>query len=89
MVDALLQRGHTDITVLDISESSLLLAQQRLGTAAGEAQWVVQDLLAWQPPRQFRVWHDRPVFHLLTTAEPKRVWPSGGSRCPENNSGGW
>jgi hypothetical protein len=29
---------------------------------------VVQDLLAWQPPRQFRVWHDRAVFHFLTTA---------------------
>ena len=27
---------------------------------------MVTDLLSWQPPRRYRVWHDRAVFHFLT-----------------------
>jgi hypothetical protein len=26
----------------------------------------VADLLRWTPPQQYRLWHDRAVFHFLT-----------------------
>ena len=71
LVDALLARGHIDLTVLDISAAGLHAAQQRLGAAAERVRWVVVDLLTWQPARTYRVWHDRAVFHFLTT-EPSR-----------------
>jgi SAM-dependent methyltransferase len=66
LVDALLSRGHHDLTVLDISATALRLAQQRLGEAEREVEWIVADLLSWRPPRAYAVWHDRAVFHFVT-----------------------
>jgi trans-aconitate methyltransferase len=71
-VDALLERGHTDVTVLDISAAGLLTAQQRLGSDSERVHWEVADLLAWQPTRTYRVWHDRAVFHFLITEDARR-----------------
>jgi Methyltransferase domain len=66
LVDALLGRGFSDVTVLDVSDVGLAKARRRLGDRAEEARWVVADLLSWQPTRRYRVWHDRAVFHFLT-----------------------
>jgi hypothetical protein len=66
-VDALIGRGFRDVTVLDISGTGMRYAQQRLGAQARRVRWVVADLLTWQPPRQYQVWHDRAVFHFLTS----------------------
>jgi hypothetical protein len=66
LVDALLGRGFSDVTVLDVSDVGLAKARRRLGHRAEQVHWVVADLLSWQPPRRYRVWHDRAVFHFLT-----------------------
>lgn len=66
LVDALLSRGHDDITVLDVSDAALRIAQDRLGGDAGEVHWVVADIRAWSPGRVFDVWHDRAVMHFLS-----------------------
>jgi hypothetical protein len=66
-VDALIGRGFRDVTVLDISSTGMRYAQRRLDAQAQLVQWVVADLLAWQPPRRYRAWHDRAVFHFLTS----------------------
>ena len=65
LVDALLERGFRDVTVLDISPAALTAARTRLSPCAG-ASWIAADLLQWQPTRQYDVWHDRAVFHFLT-----------------------
>ena len=65
LVDAVLARGHTDVTALDVSEHGIAVAQERLGPAAERVNWVVSDVLAWRPDRTFGVWHDRAVFHFL------------------------
>lgn len=65
LVDALLARGFSDVTVLDVSDVGLAKARQRLGDRARQVQWVVADLLSWEPPRRYRIWHDRAVFHFL------------------------
>jgi SAM-dependent methyltransferase len=65
LVDAVLARGHTDVTALDVSARGLKVAQERLGAAAARVDWVVSDVLAWRPVRRFGVWHDRAVFHFL------------------------
>lgn len=67
LVDSLVTRGFRDVTALDISAVGLQLAQQRLGGSADSVEWVVADLLSWRPVRTFQVWHDRAVFHFLTT----------------------
>lgn len=68
LVDRLLELGHADVTVLDVAAGALAAAKARLGTRADHATWIVSDLLAWQPTRHYRVWHDRAVFHFLTDA---------------------
>ncbi|HSC48039.1 MAG TPA: class I SAM-dependent methyltransferase [Gammaproteobacteria bacterium] len=66
LVDHLLAAGHTDLTVLDISEAALERAGARLGKAALKVNWLVADITAWKPRRLYRLWHDRAVFHFLT-----------------------
>lgn len=72
LADALLERGYTDITVLDISAAALQVVQKRLGERAGLVKWMVSDVLdAVLPERHFGVWHDRAVFHFLTRADDR------------------
>ena len=70
LVDALLDRGWHDLTVLDIAAPALEAAQARLGDRAAVVSWEVADISAWQPQRHYAIWHDRAVFHFLT--EPQR-----------------
>lgn len=65
LVDGLLDRGHRDITVLDLSQVALDAARDRLGTRGASVAWRVGDLLAWEPDRTYEVWHDRAVLHFL------------------------
>lgn len=66
LVDALLDQGFTDLAVLDISQTGLHYAQQRLGTLSQRVSWVCADVLTWRPKRRYRIWHDRAAFHFLT-----------------------
>lgn len=66
LTDALLGRGFTDLTALDISSIALAASRRRLGDSAGSVQWVVADLLSWRPDRRWAAWHDRAVLHFLT-----------------------
>lgn len=68
LVDHLLNKGFTDITVLDISARSLQKAQERLGTDAGKVEWIESDVTTFSSLTPFDVWHDRAVFHFLTDA---------------------
>ena len=68
-VDHLLDAGFTDITVLDISEAAINRAKQRLGSRAGLVNWIVSDITTFVPGRKYDFWHDRAVFHFLTTKE--------------------
>jgi trans-aconitate methyltransferase len=65
LVDALLQRGWSDLTLVDISEAALRITKERLGPLAGQVQWEVADITSWTPKRAYDVWHDRAVFHFL------------------------
>lgn len=66
LVDALLARGFTDVTALDVSDDGLAHSRARLGADAQRVRWTVVDLLDWVPDRRFGLWHDRAVFHFLT-----------------------
>jgi SAM-dependent methyltransferase len=72
LIEALLDREHADVTVLDISATALRLAQERLGARASQVTWVVADVLTWRAERRYQVWHDRAVFHFLTTHDDRR-----------------
>jgi 2-polyprenyl-3-methyl-5-hydroxy-6-metoxy-1,4-benzoquinol methylase len=66
LVDQLLARGFSNVTVLDLSQAALAAAKTRLGDKASQAQWVAADVTKWSPTQLFDVWHDRAAFHFLT-----------------------
>ncbi|WP_457664774.1 class I SAM-dependent methyltransferase [Thiolapillus sp.] len=66
LVDHLLDKGWTRLSVLDIAPSALARAQARLGDRATEVSWLAADLLEAELPASYRIWHDRAVFHFLT-----------------------
>ena len=70
----LVQDGYSDVSVLDLSGKALEIARGQLGRRAGEVQWFEADLLEFQPPRRWRLWHDRAVFHFLTSGEDREVY---------------
>ncbi len=69
LVDFLLQKGYQNITVLDVSEKAIQRAKDRLKEKASLVQWIVSDVTKFQPNELYDVWHDRAVFHFLTTDE--------------------
>jgi trans-aconitate methyltransferase len=66
MVDFLLVRGYTNVSVLDISEAAILRAKERLGEKADKVKWIVSDILEFNPSEKYDVWHDRAAFHFQT-----------------------
>lgn len=67
--EALLEKGYTNIYVLDISESAIQRAKQRLGDKASRIHWIVSDVTEFNPSVKFDCWHDRAAFHFLTSED--------------------
>jgi len=75
LVDDLLAGGYRALSVLDISAAALKAAQVRLGNTADQVRWLVGDITSIDLPTQaFDVWHDRAVFHFLTTPEQRAAY---------------
>ncbi len=68
LVDALAERGLDCLAVLDVSGAALARAQERLGDVAGAFTWIESDVTAAWSLKPMDIWHDRAVFHFLTTA---------------------
>jgi trans-aconitate methyltransferase len=66
LVDFLLAEGYSNVSVLDISESAILRAKERLGRDANKVKWIVCDILDFRPKEKYDVWHDRAAFHFQT-----------------------
>ena len=68
LVDDLVGDGYVGVTVLDISATALEVTQRRLGSLAKYVAWSVGDVLkVTLPAGGYDIWHDRAVFHFLTT----------------------
>jgi trans-aconitate methyltransferase len=70
----LLDRGFRDLTVLDISAAGMQHARDRLGPRADQVHWLTADILSWHPRRHYQAWHDRAVYHFLTTDEHRQQY---------------
>lgn len=76
LADDLLARGYSDLWVLDLSAAALAAARERLGTTkAGHVRWVEADVTqAVLPTGCFDIWHDRAVFHFLTSQADRAAY---------------
>lgn len=72
LIDALLEEGRGDLSVLDISSAALSTAQERLGSLASRVDWIVADVLGFTPSKRYALWHDRAVFHFLVDAHDRK-----------------
>jgi SAM-dependent methyltransferase len=71
-VDDLLERGHRDVSVLDIAAEALAQARARLGAAGDRVHWIAADVTVVElPATRYALWHDRAVFHFLVDAEAR------------------
>jgi 2-polyprenyl-3-methyl-5-hydroxy-6-metoxy-1,4-benzoquinol methylase len=72
LVDRLLDLGVKRVAVLDISDAGLAVSKSRLGRRAHLVEWIVGDVTTVEDIGPFDIWHDRAVFHFLTSDEDRR-----------------
>ena len=67
LVDDLLERGYSAITVLDLAAPALEVIKARLGAKGSTVTWLCGDVTEIElGDNAFELWHDRAVFHFLT-----------------------
>src|SRR5713226_9210476 len=70
LVDDLLLRGYKNLTILDVSQTAIDATKRRLGSISEQVRWLVADIAEIElEPSAYDLWHDRAVFHFLTTPE--------------------
>lgn len=82
LVDDLLARGYQNITVLDISQAAIDVTKERLESASENVHWITGDVIKIQlAPRAYDLWHDRAVFHFLTSTEARHAYVKDVARA--------
>jgi len=82
LADDLCARGYINVSVLDISKTSLEKARQRLGAMADRVQWMEGDVIQVQLPfEHYDLWHDRAVFHFLTDRSAQQAYVDAATRA--------
>ncbi len=75
LVDDLVEHGFADISVLDISSKAIEESKKRLKYRAKKIEWIEADITEVSlPENKFDVWHDRAVFHFLTTRDDRKKY---------------
>jgi SAM-dependent methyltransferase len=74
LVDALLEQGYEHVGVLDVSETAIESVRERLGPKAARVEWYLADMTEFISPHPWDLWHDRAVFHFLTSEEDQLAY---------------
>lgn len=70
--DFLLEKGYSNITLLDISEKALETIKKRLSAKAEKITFLAGDVTNFSTSENYDLWHDRAVFHFLTEGKDIR-----------------
>lgn len=81
LADALLDLGHRDLTVLDLSSVALERSRGRLGERSEAVAWIVADVTEFVPDRTWDLWHDRAVFHFLVEPADRQAYKHAAVRA--------
>ena len=65
----LMENEYEDLTYLDISQEACSKSKISLGNKQDLVQWYVANILDFNTDNNFSIWHDRAVFHFLTSRE--------------------
>ncbi len=83
LVEHLLDRPSVEICVMDIAGLALAHARRRLGERAARARWIEADVSKPIPepgPAWADLWHDRAVYHFLTSPDQRAGYAANLSR---------
>jgi len=65
LADRLIEKGYRDLTLLDVSETSLQIVKDRLGMSAKSVKFISTDITKSDLQGSYDLWHDRALFHFL------------------------
>ena len=74
LIDALVGAGYQHITAVDLSATALGVTRTRLGAAGSNVNFVVADARTFRSREPVQVWHDRAVFHFLTSPADRQAY---------------
>ncbi len=64
--DFLIEKGYSEITLLDISEKALETVKNRFASKKHRVRFLAGDVVSFSTFEKYDLWHDRAVFHFLT-----------------------
>lgn len=76
LVDHLIKQGFSELTILDISDTAINRTKDRLKGSIPEIEFIVTDVTAFKPSKEYDVWHDRAAFHFLTNQSDQEKYIS-------------
>ncbi|WP_286829671.1 MULTISPECIES: class I SAM-dependent methyltransferase [Kordiimonas] len=71
LADRLLDRGFSDLTLVDLAASALAHTRDRLGARAAAVEFIPGDVTRLSLGHKVDLWHDRAVLHFLTSADDR------------------
>jgi len=85
LVDALLENGYQNITLLDTSKTCLNIVHKRVDAQGTQVKYICSDILNFTSDHLFNLWHDRAVFHfLLQKKQREQYFQIVKNSLPEN-----
>jgi cyclopropane fatty-acyl-phospholipid synthase-like methyltransferase len=75
-IDYLVNKGYRNIYALDISTNALERLKKRLAGNASRVTFISSDILELDTEQTFSYWHDRAVFHFLSTEKQVQSYVS-------------
>lgn len=84
--DCLINNGYSRITLLDISEKALKTIKTRLHEKANGITFCAADITKFTSTEKYDVWHDRAVFHFLTSRKDINNYLKNAALCLNKNA---
>ncbi len=74
LADNLIDKGYTNLSLLELSNSALSTIKERLKNHAEKVHFHHENVLEFKSNNQFSLWHDRAVFHFLTDEKDQKTY---------------
>ncbi|MCX7890126.1 MAG: class I SAM-dependent methyltransferase [Rhodobacteraceae bacterium] len=80
LADRLIAAGYGQVTILDVSAVALEKVRARIGPTPA-LRTIRADVTRWVPDARWALWHDRAVFHFLTSPDDRAAYVAAMDRA--------
>ena len=85
LAETLVNFGYTNVTVVDCSQAALDDARLRMGASASRVNWICDDIRTFRSAKKCKLWHDRAVFHFMTSEDDRRRYLESLDACLDDD----